>query len=418
MKAKGSRARAKPGAKAKKAKAKPTDEERLGPCDLFCGESLVVLVPRQRGCEECYRDLEAMRRDAKAAGSKSQKWLKQSEKKGNEEQLHEFWSNWIRLVGPRTGKPRTGIFPMIQYVEFLEHRAGSRNEKVSEQLTRKQFVDLYEAKGMARSWGESEWARRLSDDSYIKSTDPEFGLLTMAATTHVQEIALTEYCKGRRIDMKSKEKKQAPGEAEQMVKDGFLEEGVVDMTSPSKNSKEKLLGLTSARETADESFWQNPVEVAADKEDREAGVQVDEDGNPVKKRKAIASTPDESQLDLDVIELRGKLHKSYKQSFDKLEQCHKTAAEEMQKSESSRGNFEDALQQFKRRTDCMHWLLTMKEEDMKQQINALSSGEDAGKTPLPIAQAMLPDLHTKKWFEESRPKYIYIYIYIYIHNLL
>ena len=114
------------------------------------------------------------------------KWLKQAEKKGNEEQLHEFWNNWIKVVGPRQGKPRTGIFPVVQYIEFVEHRSGRRNEQVARQLTKKQFITCYVDKGMEASWGEKEWNRRLTDDNYVKDTDPECGLLTMAATVHVQ----------------------------------------------------------------------------------------------------------------------------------------------------------------------------------------------------------------------------------------
>ena len=110
-KGKGTKAKAK-----SKSKPAPTDEVRIGDCDSFCQDHGVVLLPKQRGCESCYRDLETIRRDAKAAGPKAQKWLKQAEKKGNEEMLHEFWHNWAAVVGPRTGKPRTGIFPVTQYI--------------------------------------------------------------------------------------------------------------------------------------------------------------------------------------------------------------------------------------------------------------------------------------------------------------
>ena len=75
-KGKGKRSNAKP-----KSKPAATDEVQIGDCDLFCQETGVVLLPKQRGCESCYRDLETMRRDAKAAGAKAQKWMKQAEKK-------------------------------------------------------------------------------------------------------------------------------------------------------------------------------------------------------------------------------------------------------------------------------------------------------------------------------------------------
>ena len=42
-------------------------------CPLFCREYKIIL-PKQRGCEECYRDLEAMRRDALASGPKARKF--------------------------------------------------------------------------------------------------------------------------------------------------------------------------------------------------------------------------------------------------------------------------------------------------------------------------------------------------------
>ena len=75
---------------------------------------------------------------------------------------------------------------------------------------------------MPRSWGESEWVRRLNDDAYTKGVDPECHVISMAATVHVQAITFNEYAKGRRIDQKSKEKKAAPGEAEQMMREGFF----------------------------------------------------------------------------------------------------------------------------------------------------------------------------------------------------
>ena len=43
----------------------------------------------------------------------------------------------------------------------------------------------------------------------------------MAATVHVQAMTFNEYAKARRIEQKSKEKKAAPGEAEQMVREGY-----------------------------------------------------------------------------------------------------------------------------------------------------------------------------------------------------
>lgn len=352
-------------------------------------------MPRQRGCEECFRDLETMRRDAKAAGPKAVKWLKQAEKKGNEEMLHEFWMNWIKLVGPRSGKPRTGIFPVVQYIEFVEHRSGKRNEQVSRMLTKKEFIDTYEAKGMQRTWGESEWNRRLSDDSYTKGSDPECGLLTMAATVHVQAITFSEYAKGRRIDQKTKEKKASPGEAEQMIKDGFLEEGMVDLSSPGQTgtlSHEQLLGLSSARVTAQEEFWTDPQAAAVDKEEADDNAAAE---GPASKKQRLGGG--DGNLELDVIELKGKVDRLIKSTFLKVEASKKSSQEELDKSVTNRASYEDTYAQLQSRTNAIVWTLANSEEEFQ----ALLKTSIENKEPLPVGEAMLTDLHTKAFFEAT-----------------
>ena len=384
-----------------KARAKPpagaTQEHRTGPCDLFCGAELVVLMPRQRGCEDCFRDLETMRRDAKAAGAKAIKWLKQAEKKGNEEQLHEFWSNWIKVVGPRQGRPRTGVFPIVQYVEFVEHRSGRRNEQIARMLTKKQFIQCYVDKGMEPSWGEKEWNRRLTDDGYAKDTDPECGLLTMAATVHVQAITFSEYAKGRRIDQKSKEKKAAPGEAESMIGEGFLEENMADLSSPSKAkavTNEQLLGLTGARATAQESFWQDPLEAALDKEEADASAAA---AGPQKKKQRTTTGGDNSSLELDIIEVKGKIDRLIKAAFVKVEASRKASLEELQKSTKNRASYEDTFKALQSRCDCIVWVLDNTEDEFQE---SLTQAIDA-KQPLPVGETMLQDLHSKACFEAT-----------------
>jgi hypothetical protein len=73
--------------------ARATSKKRIAVCPIFCGQEK-TLVPKQRGCEECMKDLTTMRRDAKAAGPKAAKHLAEAEKKGNEESLKELHTKW------------------------------------------------------------------------------------------------------------------------------------------------------------------------------------------------------------------------------------------------------------------------------------------------------------------------------------
>ena len=97
---------------------------------------------------------------------------------------------------------------MAEFIEFIEHRSGQRNEVAARMLTKKEFVTLYEAKGMTAAWGDTEWNRRCCDETYKKGVDPECGLMTMQATVYVQNINFEEYSKGRRIVKKSREKRR------------------------------------------------------------------------------------------------------------------------------------------------------------------------------------------------------------------
>jgi hypothetical protein len=72
---------------------------RVAPCAIFCGE-VKPLVPKQKGCECCVKDLATMRRDAKSAGKEAVKILQDAEKKGNEEKLKELHNLWLEVLLP------------------------------------------------------------------------------------------------------------------------------------------------------------------------------------------------------------------------------------------------------------------------------------------------------------------------------
>ena len=262
-------------------------------------------------------------------------------------------------------------------------------------LTKKEFIDAYEAKGMPRSWGESEWARRLNDDAYTKGVDPECHLITMAATVHVQAITFNEYAKGRHINEKSKEKKAAPGEAKQMMREGFFDENMADMSSPGKATTlthDQLLGLSSARETAQASFWADPLMAAAEKES--ASHEDAADGSSAKRQRTAGG---DGHLDLDVIDVKENISRMIKAAFAKVNAAKKTAMEELQKSESNRVSYEDTYIQLLSRTNAMSWLLDKTEAEYVELLK--KAGED--KHPLPVGEAMVGDLHTKAWFEAT-----------------
>ena len=78
----------------------------------------VLLLPKQKGCVECYRDLEAMRRDAEAEAPKAKRFLKDLEKPQNEDDFYEMWVHCRRIVGPRCGKSRVATFKWMKFIEF------------------------------------------------------------------------------------------------------------------------------------------------------------------------------------------------------------------------------------------------------------------------------------------------------------
>eukprot|EP00971_Amphidinium_carterae_P253954 5041733-Amphidinium_carterae.1 len=96
--------------------SRASDVQREGTCGL-CNEQR-QLVPKQAYCTECLRDLECMRRDSKAAGSKHRANLKQWEK--DPETLKTAWSNWKGVVGDRNGnQSRIGLYDWARLEDTL-----------------------------------------------------------------------------------------------------------------------------------------------------------------------------------------------------------------------------------------------------------------------------------------------------------
>ena len=65
----GAAAEGKAKAKRQGSVAGKSQADRHGNCGLFCREFKLVSA-KQKGCEDCYRDLEAVRRDAASAGAR------------------------------------------------------------------------------------------------------------------------------------------------------------------------------------------------------------------------------------------------------------------------------------------------------------------------------------------------------------
>ncbi len=75
-----------------------TSAPRTTPCKIFCNGELKVLVPKQKGCDLCVKDILTMRRDAKQAGKEAVKLLQEAEKVGNEARLIDIHNEWIEVV--------------------------------------------------------------------------------------------------------------------------------------------------------------------------------------------------------------------------------------------------------------------------------------------------------------------------------
>ena len=117
-------------------------------------------------------------------------------------------------------------------------------------------------------WGEKEWQRRLADDSYVKSTDQETGLLCMAAMVHNQFIGFSEYSRGRRLEQ------GRDGKASKKEMDSFLQNGAMTEGAANMMTHDKLKGFASGnftgfgdvdadRTTAKPEFWENPAHSSA-----------------------------------------------------------------------------------------------------------------------------------------------------------
>ena len=120
----------------------PSATARTGRCGLFCGEERQIM-PKQKGCEECVRDLEAMRRDARQAGPKARQRLKKKVE-AQPAELMELWKMWTSQVGSREkGRSRVGFFSWARYEESYANKTGTfdANEKLMK--TRKELA-LYQ----------------------------------------------------------------------------------------------------------------------------------------------------------------------------------------------------------------------------------------------------------------------------------
>ncbi len=86
--------------------SRATSTVRYGKCNIFCNGEEKELVPKQKGCDVCVRDVLTMRRDAKAAGKEAVKVLADAEKPGNEKLLVEIHTEWSKVVAACVGSRR------------------------------------------------------------------------------------------------------------------------------------------------------------------------------------------------------------------------------------------------------------------------------------------------------------------------
>ena len=174
-----------------------TDNGRQGICSLFC-KLLVSLIPRQKGCDECFGDLRAMKNDAKLAGGKAIKIFKEAQK--DHELLCIVHDKWLVEAGPRTGASRCGVFKWARLVEEFERSQGFRRELEKEQRTTKEFVTRMVAKGMDADWAVGEFSRRLAlPDEFICDTDPDCGMVRVQCHSARKEIGFDEYRRATKV---------------------------------------------------------------------------------------------------------------------------------------------------------------------------------------------------------------------------
>ena len=404
----GGRGRGRAGAKAKsKSKQKPamksakSQNERWDVCPLFCKEK-VLLLPKQKGCNDCYRDLESMRRDASAAGPKAKQFLRDIEKATNEDDFYELWCQWKRVVGPRDGRPRCGIFKWMKYIEFYEHRAGQRREAVMRQLTKKQFITHFEQKGMSKEWSEKEWDRRLASDDYAKSTDPECGLLTMSAMVHHQFIGFEEFSKGRRLEQGQDMKATKDG-MDKMLKQGALTEGAVDCQSADKmralgqhGLNADVLGQAEAtRSTASMDFWADPEGHAdaaagppAATTPKPAGAA---DGQGISPGKAL--TADVFDKDIEPLEAKTSLIAKVNSTSSVLTKPLQKAVQVAAVAKANGGHYADAMKAFDIRIECVQKVLDDSEKG-KEAFQTYKKNMLADKSSVfPLGRQAFEELH-------------------------
>ncbi len=143
---------------------------------IWC--SLEELLPKQKGCDDCFKDLAAMRRDAKMAGKEAVKFLANAEK--DDDQFKKLHDDWLAAVGPFTGgSVRVGIFAWMTYVVQYQAVQGSSSSQDKLMKTEKEFETFMMGKGMTREWSLKEFRRRRSEGpagGYKVDNDPDCGL--------------------------------------------------------------------------------------------------------------------------------------------------------------------------------------------------------------------------------------------------
>ena len=370
----GRAAKAKAGQKTPKPRAAPkgkTQTERWEICPLFC-KTKVLLLPKQKGCSDCYRDLECLRRDAAAAGTKTKQILKDLEKPVKEDELYELWAAWRKVVGPRSGQPRCGLFKWLKYVEFFEHRAGQRKESVIRWLTRKQFCAHFVEKGMAQEWSDKEWERRLQCDDYAKSSDAECGLLTMSALVYHQMIGFEEFSKGRRLEQ-GLDAKAGKDAVDTMLKEGALTEGSVNCVSADKMKDLQKNGLSAdalglvekERQTAREEWWENPTGASDNATGVSASVTPRPKDNPEGSPSRLRTGDLEFDAGIEVLEVKASLSSRVHTQSAVLVKPLEKAERVAMAAATSGAHYADALKAFNARIDCIKKVLHANRAEFK-----------------------------------------------------
>ena len=144
--------------------------------------------------------------------------------------------------------------------------------------------------------------------------------------------------------------------------------------------------------TAQEEFWTDPQAAAVDKEEADGNAAAE---GPASKKQRLAGG--DGNLELDVIELKGKVDRLIKSTFAKVDASKKSSQEELDKSVTNKSSYEDTYAQLQSRTNAIVWVLAKSEEEFQ----ALLKTSIVNKEPLPVGEGMLTDLHTKAFFEAT-----------------